>query len=222
MSLFPTIIASLVVSLSLTNVTYTSLLMLVRIFGEPVPHSGLHIRPALSSRPFLYIFGECDTMRSLPIHPSPPRRLAGILSRRAFSFADIMYFATNCVFHFISFHFDLRSIRTFVVPRRRCHCFFLYLPSVHPHRSPSLITLLNRRIQTKLPSLLRLTAVNFPCHLFPRSLILSLSLSDLPFPFPNIPRLLTRHESLNTSTKLPTRRYNPKVQSFIHFFGQSA
>jgi hypothetical protein len=114
------------------------------------------------------------------------------------------------------------SIRTFVVPRRRCNCFLLYLPFVYPPRSPSLITLLDRRIQTKPPSLLRLTAVNFPCHLFHRSLILSLNLSGLPFPFLNIPRLLTRHESLNTPTELPTRRYNPKVQSFIPFFGQSA
>jgi hypothetical protein len=134
----------------------------------------------------------------------------------------IIYFATNCAFHFISFRFDLRSISTFVVPRRRCNCFLLHLHPVYPPRSPSLITLLDRWIQTKSPSLLGLTAVNFPCHLFHRSLILSLNLSGLLFPFPNIPRLLTPHEPLNTSTQLPIRRYNPKVQSFIPFFGQSA
>ena len=137
MSLFPTIIASLVVSLSLTNVTYTSLLMLVRIFGEPVPHSGLHIRPALSSRPFLYIFGECDTMRSLPIHPSPPRRLAGILSRRAFSFADIIYFATNCAFHF-------PSSRPSIYSYFRCSSPTMQLfPPLSPFCASSSITLID-------------------------------------------------------------------------------
>ena len=143
---------------------------------------------------------------------STPRRLAGILSRRPFSFADIIYFATNCAFHFIPFRPSIYSYF-------RCSSPTMQL---FPPRSLSLITLLDRRIQTKPPSLLRLTAVNFPCHLFHRSLILSLNLSGLPFPFPNIPRLLTRHESLNTSTQLPTRRYNPKVQSFIPFLGQSA